>query len=70
MVPLQPGPHWLSSRQGVRQTASTQLRPAGQWAFAVHWGTGRVSGLQIPTRQRSAGLLHMPGTALLAAQEV
>jgi hypothetical protein len=29
-VPLQPGPHWLSSRQGVRQTASTQLRPAGQ----------------------------------------
>jgi hypothetical protein len=51
MVPEQPGPHWVSSRQGVRQMASTHMRPLGHWEVAMHCGTGRVSGRQMPWSQ-------------------
>jgi hypothetical protein len=59
-VPEQSAPHWLSSRQAVRQMASTHIHPGRHWALAVHWGTGRVSGRQTPRSHRSAGFGQAP----------
>ncbi len=53
-VPEQLGPHWLSSRHGLRQTASTQVRSLGHCALEVHWGIGRTSGRHSPRSHRSA----------------
>jgi hypothetical protein len=57
-VPEQAGPHCASVMHGVRQMASTHIRPVGQYAFAVHWGTVLTSGRQRPSTQASAGFAH------------